>query len=132
MSSFTEKLEYTEVGKDKKGRKLYRLEKSITYKVGSEIDPFWSITVPEGFITDLATIFWPARLIFKPDGKYAAAAILHDYMIHQYEVMRGETFTRIVIDAIFYEALLVLKTNFIVASLFYYSVRLYARLVGKI
>ncbi|ECP4145705.1 DUF1353 domain-containing protein, partial [Salmonella enterica] len=38
------------------------------------------ISVPAGFITDLATIpriFWT---ILPPDGKYAKAAIIHDYL----------------------------------------------------
>ncbi|EHQ4621381.1 DUF1353 domain-containing protein [Salmonella enterica] len=38
------------------------------------------IEVPAGFITDLATvprIFW---ILLPPDGKYAKAAIIHDYL----------------------------------------------------
>ncbi|HFE7524033.1 TPA: DUF1353 domain-containing protein [Salmonella enterica subsp. enterica serovar Newport] len=38
------------------------------------------IEVPAGFITDLATIpriFWS---LMPPDGKYAKAAIIHDYL----------------------------------------------------
>ncbi|ECP7106303.1 DUF1353 domain-containing protein [Salmonella enterica] len=38
------------------------------------------ISVPAGFVTDLATIpriFWS---VMPPDGKYAKAAIIHDYL----------------------------------------------------
>ncbi|ELH3242194.1 DUF1353 domain-containing protein [Salmonella enterica] len=38
------------------------------------------ISVPAGFVTDLASvprIFWA---LLPPDGKYAKAAIIHDYM----------------------------------------------------
>ncbi len=38
------------------------------------------ISVPAGFVTDLATvprIFWT---LLPPDGKYAKAAIIHDYL----------------------------------------------------
>lgn len=38
------------------------------------------IVIPKGFVTDLASvprIFWA---IFPPFGKYARAAIIHDYM----------------------------------------------------
>ncbi|ECG8634089.1 DUF1353 domain-containing protein, partial [Salmonella enterica subsp. salamae] len=38
------------------------------------------IEVPAGFVTDLATIpriFWS---LMPPDGKYAKAAIIHDYL----------------------------------------------------
>jgi len=45
---------------------------------------FWhgEITVPAGFDTDYASIpriFWP---IYPPDGEYAPAAILHDFLYH--------------------------------------------------
>lgn len=38
------------------------------------------IIVPSGFVTDFASIPMPARLVLPPDGPYAPAAILHDYM----------------------------------------------------
>lgn len=40
------------------------------------------IEVPVGFVTDLATvprIFWS---LLPPDGEYAKAAIIHDYLYH--------------------------------------------------
>lgn len=132
MSSFTEPLEYEPAGRDHKGRKTYRLTRDITYCVGSLADPFWKVTVHKGFITDLATIPWPFRLIFRPDGKYAQAAVLHDYLLHIYRYSRSKTFSRIVIDAIFYESMLVLKVNRIVASIFYYAVRIYANLTRQL
>lgn len=41
---------------------------------------FQAVTVPKGFVTDLASIpriFWSA---LRPDGLYAYAAIIHDYL----------------------------------------------------
>lgn len=131
MSSFTEPLEY-EPYKYLKGRQLYTITRDITYCVGSLEDPFWKVTIPKGFVTDLATIPWPFRLIFKPNGKYVQAAVLHDYLIMAYKTNRGKTFTRLTIDAIFYEAMLVLGVNRIIASIFYYTVRVYANLTSQL
>ena len=53
------------------------------------------VTAPVGFVTDLASIpqiFWS---ILRPDGDYAYAAILHDYMYWQQDQTReisDETF----------------------------------------
>lgn len=38
------------------------------------------IKVPAGFITDLASIPFPANLIFSKAGRYASAGIVHDYL----------------------------------------------------
>jgi len=40
-----------------------------------------SITVPEGFITDGASIPRLARNFFSPTGRYFGAAIIHDYIL---------------------------------------------------
>jgi len=131
MSSFTAQLDYIPVGKDSRGRRLYELTRAVTYRVGSLEDPFFAVTAPVGFRTDLATIPWPFRLVFRPNGRYAPAAVIHDYLLHLYHDNRGTTFSRLVIDAIFYESMLVLGVNRITAGLFYYSVRLYANLSGQ-
>lgn len=41
---------------------------------------FKTVTVPEGFVTDLASVpkaFWE---IMRPEGRYAYAAVVHDYL----------------------------------------------------
>jgi hypothetical protein len=46
----------------------------------------WTVSVPTGFSTDLASIpraFWP---IFPRDGRYAPAAVLHDWLYWAGEV----------------------------------------------
>ena len=61
------------------------------------------ITVPAGFITDFASvprIFWT---IFPPDGKYTAAAILHDFLYSIQDRSRKE------VDRIFLIAMKSLK-----------------------
>jgi hypothetical protein len=40
-----------------------------------------SVVVPDGFITDGASIPWFLRWRFSPTGKYFGAAIVHDYIL---------------------------------------------------
>lgn len=131
MSSFTAQLDYVPVGRDHKGRELYELTRAVTYCVGSLEDPFWTVTAPVGFRTDLATVPWPFRLIFKPSGRYAPAAVIHDYLLSLYHGNRGTTFSRLVIDSIFYESMLVLGVSRFTASMFYHGVRAYAIWTGQ-
>lgn len=123
MSSFTSPLEYEPIGtRTLDGNPEYRILKEFQYCVGSLNHPIAIINVPEGFITDFATIPWPLNYFFKPDGKWAKAAIIHDYLYIEYYKRRD--FTKVVADAIFYEAMLVLKINMFIALLFYFSTRL--------
>ncbi|MDP1605652.1 MAG: DUF1353 domain-containing protein, partial [Rhodocyclaceae bacterium] len=65
------------------------------------------IRVPTGFVTDLASVprlFWP---IFPPHGRYAKAAILHDWLYAQ----GGDTADRLSADNIFGEAMQVLGVS---------------------
>ena len=70
-----------DTGKLSRGKPVYKLYQSLTfeYKVnGGGL----SITVPEGFETDFASIpriFWS---IMPPTGRYSRAAVLHDYLYH--------------------------------------------------
>lgn len=53
----------------------------------------WTVEVPTGFSTDLASIprpFWP---IFPRDGRYCPAAVVHDWLYWAGEVY-GEPITR--------------------------------------
>lgn len=53
--------------------------------------PFGRIVVPEGFITDGASVPRIFQNIFPPlDGDYDAAAVLHDY-VYQHAVALGRT-----------------------------------------
>jgi hypothetical protein len=90
---------------------MYQLQEDYTVKVhqkGKEI----SITVPKGYITDLASI---PRIVWTlsgltPDGLYRAAALVHDYIygmhLHgtEYSVLPGSVIlTRSECDSIFLE-----------------------------
>src|SRR5262249_6063867 len=59
---------------------IYFLTQPITWKPNKGQEKYHEVTVPTGFVTDLASIpssFWS---LLRPDGLYAYAAILHDYL----------------------------------------------------
>lgn len=56
-----------------------------------------AITVPEGFRTDLASVPRLLHPLFPPDGEYAEAAVIHDYLC-QHSIRRRA-------DAVFLEVL---------------------------
>jgi hypothetical protein len=60
---------------------MYFLLEPITWKPGADQPSAYpSVTVPSGFVTDLASIpqiFWS---LLRPDGMYAYPAIVHDYL----------------------------------------------------
>jgi len=74
------------------------------------------ITVPDGFVTDFASIPRIARFLITGHGHDRWAAVVHDYL---YSI----GFDRKTADAIFYEALLVSGVNKIKARAMYRAVR---------
>lgn len=58
----------------------YYLINPINWKPNPGQEDFQAVTVPIGFVTDFASIpriFWS---VLRPDGRYAYAAILHDFL----------------------------------------------------
>src|SRR5207247_1284886 len=66
---------------------MYALTKSIGWKPDGAVQ-LKPVEVPEGFVTDLASIprvfYWALR----PDGAYAHAAVVHDYLYWQQKTTR--------------------------------------------
>lgn len=106
------------------GRSQWYLWSPLLYEVGAE-GSGEIITVPafnpEGksdeeivalfltglaFVTDLASIPWLVRGIYPPDGPWAKAAVIHDYLYKTKGL--GGRYARAEADAIFYEAMGVL------------------------
>jgi hypothetical protein len=59
---------------------MYYLTKSIKWKPNADQAGFSPVSVPVGFVTDLASIprvFWS---LLRPDGEYTFPAIVHDYL----------------------------------------------------
>ncbi|EBN8057000.1 DUF1353 domain-containing protein [Salmonella enterica] len=84
------------------------------------------IEVPAGFITDLATIpriFWS---LMPPDGKYAKAAIIHDYLYDNALRTKREA------DRIFLDGMTVLGVPKWKRTIMYWAVRLFGKgMYGK-
>jgi hypothetical protein len=59
------------------GRSLWGVEKPISYRPAGTTD---EITVPAGFVTDLASIPRWAWTILPPDGPWVKAAVIHDFL----------------------------------------------------
>lgn len=103
------------------GRK-WRLFHQFTYHIGSRYSQK-TITVPEGFVTDFASIpkfiFW----VLPWWAKFNKASVLHDWLYQEHILTRAEA------DLAFYEAMLVAfrhhRTGPFVAWLEYWAVRLF-------
>jgi hypothetical protein len=102
----------------------WRILEPVVYHVGSPRSP-WVIRVPAGFETDFASvprILWP---IFPPSGRYSRAAVVHDWLCTQTDV------SRVVGDAVFADAMLVLKVAAWRRWLMFAAVRLYGIVSGQ-
>ncbi|RAK50957.1 DUF1353 domain-containing protein [Phenylobacterium deserti] len=61
----------------KKGRSLWGLHDPLTYRPS---DAEHTITVPKGFVTDLASIPRWAWTLVPPDGPWVKGAVIHDFL----------------------------------------------------
>ncbi len=112
-STFTSELEIRYIDGD-----CWLLTKDFAYDVGY-LGSGWQIRVPAGFSTDGASvprIFWALISQWEKHGK---AAVLHDYLYNE------TNHSRLICDAVFLEAMLVLKVNRLKASIIFLAVRLF-------
>ncbi len=79
------------------------------------------ISVPAGTVTDLATIPRFLWALFPPHGRYAKAAIIHDYL---YDRAIG---SKAYADKVFLEAMEVLKVPRLTRLILYCAARLFGR-----
>ena len=89
------------------------LEDDLTYQ--SSIAGM--ITVPKGFITDFAStpsLFWTT---FPPWGRYGPGSVIHDWLYWM------QMFDRHTADCVLYEAMIVCKTDQVIANLIYDMLR---------
>lgn len=90
----------------------WKIMQSITYE-----DDKYRIIVPSGFITDFASvpkIFWN---IVPPVGKYAPAAVVHDWLYSTKKLSRKEA------DKIFLRAMKELGVSLWKRYIMYFAVR---------
>lgn len=95
------------------GRSTWGLERSLTYR--TSVGGAATITVPPGFVTDLASIPAVASPFLPPDGPWTKAAIVHDFLYdthgscvwagHPSGCSRAAPYTRAEADDILREAM---------------------------
>jgi Protein of unknown function (DUF1353) len=117
VSSFTAPLRFEATDDFRRGRRLYRTQRDLIYFVGDEGSPL-VVTVPAGFATDLASVPAFGRFWFLPDGPWAPAAVVHDWLLAEGLVSRRMA------DLIFYEATGVLGVPLARRLVLYVAVRL--------
>lgn len=96
----------------KGGRSLWGLQRPLTYSQGDKGE---TITVPAGFVTDLASVPRWAWTLVPPDGPWVKAAIIHDYLYatagtgiwkkHPASITRSSPYSRLEADRIMREAM---------------------------
>lgn len=105
---------------------MYFLTKSISWgPSGDQVGKFEKVEVPAGFVTDFASIpqsFWSE---LRPDGDYAYAAVIHDYL---YWTQAGK---RDVADQILDFGMQDLKVDRVIRAAIYRAVRLFGGLAWR-
>lgn len=82
------------------------------------------ITVPKGFVNDLASIPRVFRSLIPVDGKHRGAAVIHDYLYALKGAIPSDAhLTRKACDQIFLEAMKVSGVSFIKRHTMYQAVR---------
>lgn len=127
MSSFTRfsgKLDLGPLNKKTGTRPVF---KAFDYYVGSLQSGVW-VEVPLGFETDGASVPKVLWWILPPFGKYGQAAVVHDKLYRDGILLvdgKPVHVTRARADAIFLEAMGVLKVSPVVRYPMYWAVRLF-------
>lgn len=115
MGAFTPlKIELT--GSFRRGRPEYHLLEPLTYYD----DEAGSVTVPAGYVTDLASVPRFALWFLPSNGRYARAAVIHDWLYEK----GGDHSDRLLADTLFLRAMKTLKVKSWRCFLLYWSVRL--------
>lgn len=133
MSSFTNFDPNVSVIKNEYASKLYNWDyrivtKSFSYDIGHK-GSNRQVIIPQGFLTDGASIPKVLSKFIPPWGKYGAAAIVHDYLCETLQIVdqgQPRLISRKEADKIFLEAMGVLKVPLCIRLSFYLAVRLWA------
>ena len=96
----------------KQGRSLWGIHDPLAYRPSDYAE---KITVPPGFVTDLASIPRWAWIVLPPDGPWVKGAVIHDFLYatcgtgvwknHPTAITRSAPYSRREADAILREAL---------------------------
>lgn len=94
-----------------------KLFQPLTYR--TDVEGIGWITAPKGFVTDYASVPRGLWNLFPPNGKYAPAAVIHDYLY------RRTLLDRKVCDRVLLEAMELLGVSWVTRQLIYRAVRLF-------
>ena len=99
---------------------FWRLITPFTYRS----DLLGEIVVPEGFVTDLASVPWFARWYVSRDGNHTRAAVVHDYLYARSSEASFPDTSRRTADRVFLEAMRVCNLRPTLARVLYSAVRI--------
>lgn len=131
VKSFTEFSAPLNVVKDEeasleRGVPMYRVMTSFKFYIGDRKNKTWAV-VPEGFVSDGASVPKFLHWLIKPWGKHGQAAVLHDFLCDQCVVYvdgKSEQITYNRAHKIFKEALRVSRVSNFNIFLMYWAVRI--------
>jgi hypothetical protein len=116
-------LVYEKLTSFREGRPEYRLLEAFSYELGG-FGSEHAISVPHGFITDFASIPFGLRWLLPPNGRWAKAAVVHDFM-YEFSVEFG--YRREFCDLIFHDGMKLLGVPIAKRLTMYFSVRLFGK-----
>jgi hypothetical protein len=99
---------------------FWRLITPFTYRS----DLLGEIVVPEGFVTDLASVPWFARWYVSRDGNHTKSAVIHDYLYARASEADFPDTSRRTADRVFLEAMRVCTLRPTLARVLYSAVRI--------
>ncbi len=117
-------LQTEDTGTTQGGRAQVRLLSPLLFSGGSGAGLGLRVCVPEGFVTDYASVPRLLWSIFPPAGEYKRAAVVHDYLC------TTKTCSRFMADAVFREAMRELGVPRWRRIAMYYAVRAYSIVRG--
>ncbi|WP_206001977.1 DUF1353 domain-containing protein [Paraburkholderia aromaticivorans] len=105
---------------------MYALLDPITWRPSTESEnPYPTVIAPRGFVTDLASIPPIFYSLLRPDGRYAYAAIIHDYLYWEQNTKREDA------DEIFRFAMVDLGVSPLQTATLYNAVRRFGESAWK-
>ncbi len=103
------------------GRNRARWKLQRAYVAAESFPLLWTVVVPAGFVTDFASIPRALWWLYPPDGPWAEAAVVHDFLYSRPEV------SRFLADALFWRMMRMSRVPWFRATVMYWAVRLFGR-----
>jgi len=103
-STFTRPLYTADVSRLEQGRPIRVILEDFEFHIGDENSPN-VVEIPKGYCSDGASVPWFLGWYLEPWGRFAQAAIVHDYLYSTNRRARKES------DEIFREAIVVITTD---------------------